>query len=277
MNQIGVLRPFVHGEIGRYYILHGGLEMELEGRVSLVTGASRGMGKAIALKLAGLGCKVAVNYVGVEAANKADSDSVVEVITQHGGEAIAIEADVRGGEEVRSMVEQVVGRWGKIDILVNNAGINKDNLLLRMSEEAWDDVIATNLRGAYLCTKFALRSMIRQGWGRIVNIASIAGVMGNVGQTNYAASKAGVIALTKSVAREVGSRNITANAVAPGFIKTKMTEGLSEEIKKNVLSMVLLRRFGEPEEVAELVAFLASDKAGYITGQVICIDGGVSM
>ena len=251
--------------------------MELEGKVSLVTGASRGIGKAIALKLAGLGCKVAVNYVAIEAGNKADSDSVVQVIKHQGGEAMAIEADIRNSEEVRSMVEQIIGVWGKIDILVNNAGINRDNLLLRMSEEAWDDVIATNLRGAYLCTKFTLRSMIRQKSGRIISIASIAGVMGNVGQTNYAASKAGVIAFTKSVAREVGSRNITANAVAPGFIKTKMTEGLPDEIKKNILSMVSLRRFGEPEDVAELVAFLASDKAGYITGQVICIDGGVSM
>ncbi|OIP26732.1 MAG: 3-oxoacyl-[acyl-carrier-protein] reductase [Chloroflexi bacterium CG_4_9_14_3_um_filter_45_9] len=251
--------------------------MELEGKVSLVTGASRGIGKAIALKLAGLGCKVAVNYVAIEAGNKADSDSVVQVIKHQGGEAMAIEADIRNSEEVRSMVEQIIGVWGKIDILVNNAGITRDNLLLRMSEEAWDDVIATNLRGAYLCTKFTLRSMIRQKSGRIISIASIAGVMGNVGQTNYAASKAGVIAFTKSVAREVGSRNITANAVAPGFIKTKMTEGLPDEIKKNILSMVSLRRFGEPEDVAELVAFLASDKAGYITGQVICIDGGVSM
>jgi len=251
--------------------------VELEGKVSLVTGASRGIGKAIALKLAGLGCKVAVNYVAIEAGNKADSDSVVQVIKHQGGEAMAIEADIRNSEEVRSMVEQIIGVWGKIDILVNNAGITRDNLLLRMSEEAWDDVIATNLRGAYLCTKFTLRSMIRQKSGRIISIASIAGVMGNVGQTNYAASKAGVIAFTKSVAREVGSRNITANAVAPGFIKTKMTEGLPDEIKKNILSMVSLRRFGEPEDVAELVAFLASDKAGYITGQVICIDGGVSM
>ena len=251
--------------------------MELEGKVSLVTGASRGIGKAIALKLASLGCKVAVNYVAIEAGNKADSDSVVQVIKHQGGEAMAIEADIRNSEEVRSMVEQIIGVWGKIDILVNNAGITRDNLLLRMSEEAWDDVIATNLRGAYLCTKFTLRSMIRQKSGRIISIASIAGVIGNVGQTNYAASKAGVIAFTKSVAREVGSRNITANAVAPGFIKTKMTEGLPDEIKKNILSMVSLRRFGEPEDVAELVAFLASDKAGYITGQVICIDGGVSM
>ena len=251
--------------------------MELEDRISLVTGASRGIGKSIALKLARLGSKVVVNYVAIEAGNKADSDSVVEVIKHQGGEAMAIEADIRNGEAVRSMVEQIVGIWGKIDILVNNAGINRDNLLLRMSEEAWDDVIATNLRGAYLCTKFSLRSMIRQGWGRIINIASIAGVIGNIGQTNYAASKAGVIAFTKSVAREVGSRNITANAVAPGFIKTRMTESLPDEVKKNILSMVSLRRFGEPEDVAELVAFLASDKAGYITGQVICIDGGVSM
>jgi len=251
--------------------------VELEGKVSLVTGASRGIGKAIALKLAGLGCKVAVNYVAIEAGNKADSDSVVQVIKHQGGEAMAIEADIRNSEEVRSMVEQIIGVWGKIDILVNNAGITRDNLLLRMSEEAWDDVIATNLRGAYLCTKFTLRSMIRQKSGRIISIASIDGVMVNVGQTKYAASKAGVIAFTKSVAREVGSRNITANAVAPGFIKTKMTEGLPDEIKKNILSMVSLRRFGEPEDVAELVAFLASDKAGYITGQVICIDGGVSM
>jgi len=174
------------------------------------------------------------------------------------------------------MVQQVVDKWGKIDILVNNAGINRDTLLLRMSEEAWDDVINTNLRGAYLCTKFALRSMIRQKWGRIINIASIAGLIGNVGQTNYAASKGGLIAFTKSVARELGSRNITANAVAPGFIKTQMTENLPDEIKKSILSMSALHRFGEPEEVAELVAFLASDRAGYITGQVITIDGGVS-
>jgi len=201
---------------------------------------------------------------------------VVEAIIRQGGEAMPVEADVRDGDAVKAMVQQVTDRWGKIDILVNNAGITRDNLLLRMSDEAWDDVINTNLRGAYLCTKFALRSMIRQGWGRIVNIASITGLIGNAGQTNYAASKGGLIAFTKSVAREVGSRNITANAVAPGFIKTKMTEKLPEEIKKSILSMTLLQRFGEPEEVAELVAFLASDRASYITGQVITIAGGVS-
>ena len=250
--------------------------MELEGKVSLVTGASRGMGRAIALKLSSLGAKVAVNYVAIEADNKADADSVVEAIIRQGGEAMPVEADVRDGDAVKAMVQQVVDKWGKIDILVNNAGINRDTLLLRMSEEAWDDVINTNLRGAYLCTKFALRSMIRQKWGRIINIASIAGLIGNVGQTNYAASKGGLIAFTKSVARELGSRNITANAVAPGFIKTQMTENLPDEIKKSILSMSALHRFGEPEEVAELVAFLASDRAGYITGQVITIDGGVS-
>jgi 3-oxoacyl-[acyl-carrier protein] reductase len=249
--------------------------MGLEGRVALVTGASRGMGRAIALKLASLGSKVAVNYVAIDDQNRLDADNVVETIVGMCGEAFPVEADVRDGEAVKAMVQGVLDRWGKIHILVNNAGITKDNLLLRMSEDAWDDVLDVNLRGTYLCSKFALKSMIREGWGRIISVASIAGVIGNAGQTNYAASKAGVIGFTKSIAREVGSRNITANAVAPGFIKTNMTEQLSEEIKKSILSMTSLRRAGEPEEVAELVAFLASDADGYITGQVIGIDGGM--
>ena len=249
--------------------------MELEGKVALVTGASRGMGKAIALKLASLGSKVVVNYVAIEASNKVDADNLVESIIRLGGEAISVEADVRDSETVKAMVEQVTDKWSKIDILVNNAGINRDTLLLRMSDDAWDEVINTNLRGAYLCTKFALRSMMRQDWGRIINISSVTGIVGNAGQSNYAASKGGLIAFTKSVAREMGSRNITVNAVAPGYIITGMTDKLPSERKEAVLSMIPLQRFGQPEDVAELVAFLASDRAGYITGQAITIDGGL--
>jgi 3-oxoacyl-[acyl-carrier protein] reductase len=248
--------------------------MELEGKVALVTGASRGMGKAIALKLASLGSKVAVNYVAIEDSNKVDADNVVEGIIRLGGEAMSVEADVRDSEAVRSMVERVTDNWSKIDILVNNAGINRDTLLLRMSDDAWDDVIDTNLRGAYLCTKFGLRSMMRQEWGRIISISSVTGIVGNTGQSNYAASKGGLIAFTKSVAREMGSRNITVNAVAPGFIITGMTDKLPAERKEAILEMIPLQRFGQPEDVAELVAFLAGERAGYITGQVITIDGG---
>jgi 3-oxoacyl-[acyl-carrier protein] reductase len=249
--------------------------MELAGKVALVTGASRGMGKAIALKLASLGSKVVVNYVAIEASNKVDADNLVESIIRLGGEAISVEADVRDSETVKSMVEQVNDKWSKIDILVNNAGINRDTLLLRMSDDAWDDVISTNLRGAYLCTKFALRSMMRQEWGRIINIASVSGIVGNIGQSNYAASKGGLIAFTKSVAREMGSRNITVNAVAPGYIITGMTDKLPSQRKDAILALIPLQRFGQPEDVAELVAFLATDRAGYITGQAITIDGGL--
>jgi len=247
--------------------------MELEGKVSLVTGASRGIGRAIALKLANLGSKVAVNYRST-ASNKADAANAVESIIRLGREAMPVEADIRDGEAVKTMVEQVIAKWDKIDILVNNAGINRDTLLLRMSDDAWDDVINTNLRGAYLCTKFAVRYMMRQEWGRIINISSVVGRVGNAGQSNYAAAKGGIIAFTKSIAREMGSRNITANAVAPGFIVTEMTNKLPPERRESMLAMIPLQRLGQPEDVAELVGFLATERAGYITGQVITIDGG---
>ncbi len=241
-------------------------------RIALVTGASRGLGKAIALKLSEGGARIAVNYMNREA----DAQAVADEITSKGAEAMIVKADISNSEQVKNMVKQVTDRWEKIDILVNNAGITKDSLILRMPDDTWDSVISTNLRGAFLCSKFALRSMASQGWGRIINIASLAGVIGNAGQTNYAASKGGLIAFTKSLAKELGSRNITVNAIAPGFISTDMTEKLTDEQKKTILAMVPLQRFGTTQDVAELAAFLAGDRAGYITGQIINIDGGIS-
>ena len=225
---------------------------ELEGKVSLVTGASRGLGRTIALRLASLGSQVAINYLASEQA----AASLLKEIEKTGGEAMLVKANVAEAKEARAMVREVVDRWGKIDILVNNAGIVKDDLLPRMADEAWDEVINTNLRGAYLCTKFAVRSMMEQFWGRVINIASLAGIVGNMGQANYSAAKGGLIAFTKSVARELGSRNITVNAIAPGFITTEMTDKLPQETKDIILSRIPLKRFGKPDDVAELAAFL---------------------
>jgi len=245
----------------------------LQGKVALVTGASRGIGRAIALELARHGAKVAVNYAGSEAKAK----EVVEEIEQMGGEAFMVQANVANSEAVEQMVKEVVERFGRIDILVNNAGSTRDNLLMRMKEEEWDDVINTNLKGVCHCTKAVTRPMMKQRFGRIVNIASIVGVSGNPGQANYVAAKAGVIGFTKTAAKELASRNITVNAIAPGFITTDMTDRLSEDVRTEMLKQIPLARFGEPEDIAKVVSFLVSDAANYITGQTIHVDGGMVM
>ena len=244
---------------------------DLTDKVALVTGGSRGIGRAIALALAGQGAQVAVNYV----TNRDAADEVVQQIGE--GRAVAIQGDVADAGDAKRLVKETIEAFGSLQILVNNAGLTQDNLMLRMSEEAWDRVMAVDLRGAYLTTKVALRPMIRQRWGRIVNIASVAGLVGNAGQANYAAAKAGLIGLTKSVAKEVASRNITANAVAPGLVETEMTADLTDEQQQAVLQMTPLGRAATPEEIAPAVAFLASEEAGYITGAVLTVDGGLVM
>lgn len=245
----------------------------LTNKVALITGASRGIGRAIAIELARLGAKVAVNYVSsAEAANE-----VVKLIEDRGGSAIAIAGDVSEVESVDGIIEIITQKWGTLDILVNNAGINKDGLLIRMKEEDWDRVMDINLKGVFNCTKRASRLMMKKRRGKIINISSVTGISGNVGQANYAAAKAGVIGFSKSVARELAPRNIQVNVVAPGFIHTDMTSVLSDEVKKDILSRIPLGRYGDPEDIAHLVAFLASDYSSYITGQVINVDGGMIM
>ncbi|CAI8738308.1 3-oxoacyl-[acyl-carrier-protein] reductase [Bacillus velezensis] len=245
----------------------------LNEKTAVVTGASRGIGRAIALDLAKNGCNVVVNYSG----NEAKANEVVDEIKSLGRNAIAVKADVSNSEEVQNMMKEAVAAFSSIDILVNNAGITKDNLLMRMKENEWDDVININLKGVFNCTKAVTRQMMKQRSGRIINVSSIVGVSGNPGQANYVAAKAGVIGLTKSSAKELASRNITVNALAPGFISTDMTDKLSKEVQDEMLKQIPLARFGDPSDISSVVTFLASEGSRYMTGQTLHIDGGMVM
>jgi 3-oxoacyl-[acyl-carrier protein] reductase len=247
--------------------------MNLEGKAALVTGASRGIGREIALELARQGANVAVNFSGSEA----KANEVVDEIKALGREAFAVKCDVSKSEQVAEMIKGTIDSFGKLDILVNNAGITKDNLLMRMKEEEWDDVININLKGVFLCTKAVTRQMMKQRVGRIINIASVVGVSGNPGQANYVAAKAGVIGLTKTAAKELASRNITVNAIAPGFITTDMTDKLTDEVKAEMLKQIPLARLGEPKDIAKITAFIASDDSAYMTGQTLNVNGGMVM
>lgn len=247
--------------------------MNLSGKIALVTGASRGIGRQIALTLAGYGAAVIVNYNG--SAQKAEE--VVKEIKENGGEAEAVQCDVSQYDKAQELIAGIVKKYGRLDILVNNAGITRDSLIMKMPEEDFDAVLSVNLKSAFNCVKHVSRQMLKQKSGRIINISSVSGLMGNAGQANYCASKAGLIGLTKSIARELGSRGITANAVAPGFIETEMTEELPDSVKETMGAQIPLKRFGRTADVAEAVAFLASDNAAYITGQVISVDGGMAM
>ena len=246
---------------------------KLDGKAALVTGASRGIGAEIAKQLAKEGARVAVNYSG----SQGKAEEVVNEIIAAGGQAFAIQASVSDAENVTDMVKQTIDQFGSVDILVNNAGITRDNLLMRMKESEWDDVIDTNLKGVFLCTKAVTRQMMKQRAGKIINIASIVGVSGNAGQANYVAAKAGVIGLTKTTAKELASRHINVNAIAPGFITTEMTDELSDDVKNQMLTQIPLSKLGNPQDVAKAVVFLASDDASYITGQTLHVDGGMVM
>ena len=249
------------------------VEKNLTGKIALVTGASRGIGRAVALKLSGAGAKVAINFAG----NVEKAEEVKAEIESLGGSAMLVQGKVDNFEVVNDIVKKIVETWGTVDILINNAGITRDNLLLKMSESDFDEVIATNLKGVFNCTKAVTRLMMKNRSGRIVNMTSVVGLTGNISQANYAAAKAGIIGFTKSAAKELAARGVTVNAIAPGFIQTDMTDKLSDKIKETTLSQIPMGKFGTPEDVANLVAFLVSEQAAYITGQIINVDGGMSM
>ncbi|HOB70906.1 MAG TPA: 3-oxoacyl-[acyl-carrier-protein] reductase [bacterium] len=247
--------------------------MTLKGKTAVVTGGYRGIGKAIAIKLASMGANVVINDIGAPET----ADDTVNELKSFGVEAQAVSANVTVEEEVNGMIAKVIEKFGHIDILVNNAGITRDGLLMKMKESDWQSVLDVNLKGVFLCTKAVVRPMMQQKGGSIVNITSVVGITGNAGQANYSASKAGVIGFTKSIAKEIGSKGVRVNAVAPGFINTKMTEALPEEVKKAYMANIPLKRYGEPEEIAEVVAFLCEDRSRYMTGQVLKVDGGMAL
>lgn len=245
----------------------------LEGKCAVVTGASRGIGRAIAIKLASLGASIVINYRSSED----EAQKVAEEVKKFGVDAMLVKADISSLEEAERLVKEAKDKFGKIDIMVNNAGITKDGLVMRMKEEDFDNVIRVNLKGVFNCLKSITPIMMRQKHGKIINLSSVVGISGNAGQVNYAASKAGVIGMTKSLAKEIGSRGINVNAVAPGFIETDMTEKLGEKFKQEAVNNIPLKRLGKPEDVADVVSFLASDASDYVTGQVIHVDGGMVM
>lgn len=245
----------------------------LDGKVALVTGASRGIGKAIALQFALMGATVVVNYSG----SKEKAEEVLAGIKELGADGCTYQCNVADYDEVGHMITDVVQKYNKIDILVNNAGITKDGLLMKMSENDFDDVVSVNLKGTFNCIRHVTRQMVRQRGGRIINMSSVVGLMGNAGQVNYAATKAGVIGMTKSAAKELASRGITVNAIAPGYVETDMTEALSDSVKEKIMNTIPLKAMGKPQDIAETAGFLASDAAAYITGQVISVDGGMSI
>ncbi len=247
--------------------------MSLQGKCALVTGGSRGIGRAVCLELARQGARVAVNYAG----NAAAAEETVKACEALGAEAFAIQADVADAAASEAMVKEVLTRFGRLDILVNNAGVTRDGLMPMMKEADWDAVLDTNLKGAFHCMKAVYRPMMKQKYGRIVNLSSIVGLRGNAGQANYAASKAGLIGLTKSMAKELAGRNVTVNAVAPGFIDTDMTAALPEKAREAMLTTIPMGRLGQAEDVAKAVAFFAGDESAYVTGQVLCVDGGMAV